>query len=176
MFSGKRIQIGVVGTVAVVGLLVGGLVSLSMAHADQPSAATSPQAVGSRAGVVVGALGAGTASATVACPALEGSAFVGCGPVPIGLCCGIRSALGVTATGQASVKGSGANVRVQAIRQAVADAKDQAEAAASAAGIKLGQVLDIQISSSGYPYPLPREGVVVPAETFVSVTVTWAIA
>jgi uncharacterized protein YggE len=112
----------------------------------------------------------------------------------------------VTATGQASLKGSGAQVRDQAIRQAVADAKRQAETAAQAAGIKLGQVIDMQISSSGFPYPLVGaagtsageatsgvgqavppsapcasgtvcpEPIAVPVQTFVSVTVTWAIA
>jgi hypothetical protein len=60
---------------------------------------------------------------------------------------------GVTATGQASVKGRGTQVRDQAIQQAVADAKDQAQAAAQAAGVTLGAVIDIQISASGYPYP-----------------------
>jgi hypothetical protein len=194
----RRFQFAL-ATVAAAGLLVGGLVSLSGARADQSSGAGSPQAVGARAGATL-ALGRATAGSAIACPALEGSATrVTCGPVPIGLCCGIRSALGVTATGQASLKGSGVQVRDQAIRQAVADAKDQAEAAAGAAGIKLGQILDMQISSSGYPYPLAREGVAygrgsvapsppcasgaacaqpiaIPAETFVSVTVTWAIA
>ena len=57
-------------------------------------------------------------------------------------------------SGQASLKGEGAPVRDEAIRRAVADAKEQAEVAAQAAGVKLGQVLSMQVSSSGYPYPL----------------------
>jgi hypothetical protein len=122
---------------------------------------------------------------------------------------------GVTATGQASVRGQGTAVRDQAIRQAVADARDQAETAAQAAGVTLGQVIDMQVSAPGYPYPLAGEAtqgsaaptpvpapsavpgsttcsppptcivppskpvpgpIPIPTGTFVSVTVTWAIA
>jgi hypothetical protein len=163
--------------------------------------------------VVAGLVVAGLASrsgadpnAAIACPAIQGSiARPACGPV--WWCCGTGSLKGVTATGQASLKGSSAQVRDQAIRQAVADAKQQAETAAQAAGIKLGQVIDMQISSSGFPYPLGvgvagtstgeatsvvgqavppsapcafgkvcPEPIAVPVQTFVSVTVTWAIA
>jgi hypothetical protein len=52
------------------------------------------------------------------------------------------------------VKGEGKAVRDEAIRQAVADAFEQAQAAAAAGGITLGKVIDMQISSPGYPYPL----------------------
>jgi len=111
---------------------------------------------------------------------------------------------GITATGQATVTGSGVQARDQAIRRAVADAKDQAEAAAGAAGVKLGDVLSMQVSTPGYPYPLgirapcgpgqfcsatvvspvpcesgkacPPQPTPVPMETFASVTVTWAVA
>jgi uncharacterized protein YggE len=105
------------------------------------------------------------------------------------------------------LKGSSPQIRDEAIRQAVADARRQAEVAANAAGFKLGQVLSMQISSSGYPYPLEAQAgaavgsggqasatipappsvscapgsacpqpIDIPVQTFVSVTVTWAIA
>ncbi|MDP9329100.1 MAG: SIMPL domain-containing protein [Actinomycetota bacterium] len=143
---------------------------------------------------------------------------------PVSWCCSGTSPSGVTVTGQATVKGQGREARDSAITQAVADATDQAETAAKAAGLTLGEIVDLQVSSSGYPYPLmaadssgaegsvgasgtikcqpggcPESGggiacpgvaecaptgivcadcpttIAPPAETFASVTITWAI-
>jgi hypothetical protein len=96
--------------------------------------------------------GAGVAVRSIACPAVEFSKLSGCvnGYVLVG---GDARPQGVTATGQASLKGTGTQVRDQAIQQAVADAKDQAEAAARAAGVTLDAVIDIQISAPGFSYP-----------------------
>jgi hypothetical protein len=73
---------------------------------------------------------------------------------PVSWCCSGTSPSGLTVTGQASVRGQGKEARDSAITQAVADATDQAETAANAAGITLGKIVDIELSSSGYPYPL----------------------
>jgi hypothetical protein len=156
-------------------------------------------------------LSSGTA---MVCPAVEGARHaVACG-FP-SWCCPTGSLVpGITVTGQATLKGSSAQIRNQAITEAVIDARQQAEAAASAAGVKLGRVIAMQISSSGYPYvmasgieaagaaqaspptssrstlpattapsgmPCPAKGdcvspAPVPVQTYVSVTVTWALA
>jgi Protein of unknown function (DUF541) len=157
-------------------------------------------------------LSAGAATG-VACPAVEATRDVSMCGMPV-WCCPTAPLGGITVTGQATMRGSSAQVRNQAIARAVADAREQAEAAAAAAGVKLGQVLAMQISASGYPYvmeagvatggpgqsapssdgrstlpatgspdgvPCPAEGDCVspspiPVQTFVSVTVTWALA
>ena len=134
-------------------------------------------------------------SSAITCPAVEGpKAAMACG-FPV-WCCPGGPGTGVTATGQATLKGSSPQIRDEAIRQAVADARRQAEVAANAAGFKLGQVLSMQISASGYPYPLEAGAgggtavppsapcpsgvecpptITVPVQTFVSVTIAWAI-
>ena len=200
--TGKRWFRVALGMVAAVGLVVGVFASMPGAQAGRSVGSGAVQTVAARAATVLAASGQGGATVSVACPALEGVATrVTCGR--IGFCCGGVSIPGITATGQASVKGSGTQARDQAIQRAVADAKDQAQAAAQAAGVKLGQVLNMEISSSGYPYPLSAGGfcgkggscpatvappvacasgetcpppVPLPVETFASVTVTWAIA
>jgi uncharacterized protein YggE len=62
--------------------------------------------------------------------------------------------------GQATIKDQGSAARDAAIAQAVADATDQAQAAADAAGIHLGPVLDLQVSAMAVVYPM--EGTVAP--------------
>jgi Protein of unknown function (DUF541) len=73
---------------------------------------------------------------------------------PVG-CCAAASPLGVTTTGQATVRAAGSAARASAIARAVADAANQAKAAASAAGISLGRIIDMQVSAPYYPHPLP---------------------
>jgi hypothetical protein len=94
----------------------------------------------------------GIADRGISCPAAESLKVSSCldGYFVVG---GDGRLQGVTATGQASVKGQGTQVRDQGIEQAVADAKDQAQTAARAAGVTLGSVIDIQVSAPGYPYP-----------------------
>jgi hypothetical protein len=73
-------------------------------------------------------------------------------------CCIGSSGPGLTVTGQASVNAQGTNGRDQAIAQAVGDATDQATAAADAAGVTLGRILDMQVYASvAYPCPVPSE-------------------
>jgi hypothetical protein len=170
------------GAVAALGLFAGGTASSSLAT------------------TAIAGSGAGGSGTAIACPAIEGAnSTIGCGGYPIAWFPPNGTLPGVTVTGQAELKGSGPKVRDEAIRMAVADAKDQAEVAAEAAGMKLGQVISLQVSGSGYPYPLGAAdagsssiGVASPAcekgavcsptvvpqpvQTFVSVTVTWALA
>jgi hypothetical protein len=56
--------------------------------------------------------------------------------------------------GQATIKDQGGAARDAAIAEAVADATDQAQAAADAAGIHLGAVLDLQVSAMAVVYPM----------------------
>jgi uncharacterized protein YggE len=62
--------------------------------------------------------------------------------------------------GQATIKDQGSAARDAAITEAVADATGQAQAAADAAGIHLGAVLDMQVSAMAVVYPM--EGTVQP--------------
>jgi hypothetical protein len=64
----------------------------------------------------------------------------------------------LTVTGQANVNAQGTSGRDQAIAKAVADATDQATAAAEAAGVTLGPILEMQVfASMAYPCPLVGE-------------------
>jgi Protein of unknown function (DUF541) len=69
-------------------------------------------------------------------------------------CCQDGSGQGLTVTGEATVRGRGSSARDAAISKAVADATDQANAAGAAAGVTLGKILDIQVSSAPYAYPI----------------------
>lgn len=69
-------------------------------------------------------------------------------------CCSTANATGVTATGQGSARGSGPGARAKAIAKAIADAKSQAIAAAGAAGITLGRIIDIEVSAPFYAVPV----------------------
>lgn len=71
-----------------------------------------------------------------------------------GWCCAAGSPLGLTVTGQATVRAAGSAARASAVAKAVVDAAGQAKAAASAAGISLGRVINVQVSASYYPSPL----------------------
>jgi hypothetical protein len=127
------------------------------------------------------------------------------GALPIAWCCPNGGLTGLTVTGQASVHGQGTSARDAAIAQAVADATDQAKAAAAAAGLSLGRIVDLQVSAPPYAYPMGMEasgsgfsppgggasggsGVACPesspcppiatpvrVESFASVTITWSI-
>jgi hypothetical protein len=139
------------------------------------------------------------ASTAIACPAGAETGFAASAPasaVTCGTvfpCCGPSAQSGVTATGTATVNGSGRAARDQAIHNAIADARDQASVAAAAAGAHLGSVVGIQISS--YPMAIPLAGAAgssgfvqpscppdakcpVPAtrpSVSASVTVTWSL-
>ena len=78
--------------------------------------------------------------------------------VPATWCCPDGAGQGITVTGQASVHGRGATARDDAIASAVADATDQAKAAASAAGVTLGKIVDMQVSTSPFAVPVYAGG------------------
>ena len=73
-------------------------------------------------------------------------------------CCPDGNGQGLTVTGQAAVRGRGTAARDAAIAKAVADATDQAKAAASAAGVTLGKIVDMQVSTWPDGYAIPIEG------------------
>jgi hypothetical protein len=75
-------------------------------------------------------------------------------------CCTTGSVPGLTVMGQATIKDQGSAARDAAIAEALADATDQAQAAADAAGIHLSAVLDMQVSAMAVVYPI--EGTVGP--------------
>jgi uncharacterized protein YggE len=110
-------------------------------------------------------------------------------------CCGSSSYVpGLTTVGQATVDGQDSAARNAAIAAAVQDATDQASAAADAAGIQLGAIIDMQVSATPYFYPMmgtasgtspgsPASGssgggmepARVPYLGSVTVTITWAL-
>lgn len=93
----------------------------------------------------VSAAGVSTATVSTGGPSL---------PSPV-WCCSAGSPPGLTVTGQATVHGTGAAARAAAVAKAVTDATDQAKAAAGAAGISLGRIVNMQVSAAYYPYPPP---------------------
>jgi hypothetical protein len=70
-------------------------------------------------------------------------------------CCGASGVVpGLTTVGQATVDGQDQAARDAAIASAVQDATAQANAAAGAAGIQLGPIIDLQVSAMPYYYPM----------------------
>ena len=110
-------------------------------------------------------------------------------------CCGASGVVpGLTTFGQATVDGQDPAARDAAIAAAVQDAMAQANAAADAAGIQLGAIIDMQVSATPYYYPMvgatsgsgsspgsPGGGGTEPAPApdmylgSVSVTITWSL-
>jgi hypothetical protein len=156
---------------------------------------TTPSEDPSDGGGVSGATGStgvavGTVT-TVSSPDLS----VGSGIAAPAWCCGTYGAVpGLTTVGQATVEGQDPAARDAAIAVAVQDAIAQANAAAGAAGITLGPIIDMQVSAMPYYYPMmgassgsgsspgsPGGGGTEPAPApdmyvgSVSVTVTWSL-
>ena len=103
------------------------------------------------AGAVIAAGGWASASGRASSPPLAAPANTASSTTS--WCCADGSGPGLTVTGQATVHGKGTAARDEAIAKAVADATDQAKAAASAAGVTLGQIVGMQVSA--WPYPVP---------------------
>ena len=140
--------------------------------------------------------GGGAAGSGVSSGVSGSSGTVGGGPtgtVSSGIafpawCCGTTGSVpGLTAVGQATVNGQDTAARDAAIARAVQDATDQAQTAAGAAGIKLGAIIDLQVSAM--PFFTPMMGAAgsspgssgggtvepMPYQSSVSVTITWAL-
>ncbi len=137
----------------------------------------------------------GVSGTTVASPP-DVAVSSGIGIAAPAWCCGTSGAVpGLTTVGQATIDGHDPAARDVAIAAAVKDAAAQANAAADAAGIQLGSIIDMQVSVMPY-YAYPMMGAAsgsspgstgggggmepVPApdayQGSVSVTVTWALS
>lgn len=185
--SRARLAWGILGA----GVLVASTAGVTLAASARPAVVSSPPAAtypGSGRAVVpvsAGVAGAAGTAPTVSYP---------------GWCCSGGTPVGLTASGQATVRGSSAADRASAIARAVADAESQANAAARGARISLGRIINIEVSAPYYPYPLPlgAAGAASPSaapgaggpisacptgsrcpypgvSTYASVSVTWAI-
>ena len=172
---------------AVLVLVIGAATAFGQGSA--PSADPSEDAGGSGS---IGSTGVGVASATtVSAPDVA----VSSGIAAPAWCCGASGVVpGLTTFGQATVEGQDPAARDAAIAAAVQDAMAQANAAADAAGIQLGGIIDMQVSATPYYYPMvgeasgsgsspgsPVGGGTEPAPApdvylgSVSVTVTWSL-
>jgi hypothetical protein len=126
-------------------VLMAGVVWATRAASAQPSPPVSPPPAASASEPTANLARAGKVIVS------KSSALMS---YPVG-CCAAGSPLGLTVTGQATVRTAGTAARASAIARAVADAAGQAKAAASAARISLGRVINMQVSAPYYPYPLP---------------------
>jgi len=158
--SGKYPRRLVIMTVVACAVLMIVAVATALGQTSQaPSepAAQGPTGAGAsgvtESGIASNASGIGSVAAIA--PMAEGSSIAS--PA---WCCTTGSVPGLTVMGQATIKDQGSAARDAAITEAVADATDQAQAAADAAGIHLGAVLDMQVSAMAVVYPM--EGTVLP--------------
>jgi hypothetical protein len=135
-----RLSWGILG----IAVLTAGVVWATRAAPTQSAPAGGPPAVAGASASGGNLDGAGAAIAG------KSTALT---PDPV-WCCSAGSPLGLTVTGQATVRAAGSAARVSAIGKAIADAAGQAKAAASAAGISLGRIINMQVSAPYYPYPL----------------------
>jgi hypothetical protein len=143
-------------------VLVVSTVGVTLAVSARPSSAVSSPSVPRSTGtaVAVGTVSAGdlAGASTGIVSAHAGVVGTSSGSPTTSYpawCCSAGNPLGLTATGQATVHGSDAAARASAIATAVADAEAQANAAARAAGITLGRIINIEVSTPYYPYPIP---------------------
>lgn len=176
-FQGRRFLIV---AIAVTALVIGAAAAVGQSAPDTPTNGSGSD--GSTGTAVSGVAVAGT---TVATPGVVSS-----GITAPAWCCGTGGEVpGLTAYGQAVVDGQGTDARDAAIAKAVNDATDQANAAAAAAGITLGPIVDLQISAIPVLYPMMgtaagsspgsagtgAEPQPMPYQSTVSVTITWSL-
>jgi hypothetical protein len=162
MRSGKSPWRVVIMTVVACAVLLIAVASTALGQtgpSHQPSGLASGGASGAGAPSVINSGTASNASgigplAAIA-PTAEGSSIASSA-----WCCTTGAVPGLTVMGEATIKDQGGAARDAAIAEAVADAIDQAQAAADAAGIQLGAVLDLQVSAMAVVYPM--EGTVSP--------------
>ncbi len=97
----------------------------------------------------------GTAGVSVGTVTSAPDIAIGSGIAAPAWCCGASGAVpGLTTYGQATIEGQDPAARDAAIAAAVQDAMAQANAAAGAAGITLGPIIDMQVSATPYYYPM----------------------
>jgi hypothetical protein len=142
-----RLLWGIIGIAVLTGGVVWAVHAASARSA--PAASSLAAATASSPG---GSPGSGKATAsTRKVSASNGRAL----PAYPAWCCSATGPLGLTVSGQATVRAGGSAAGASAIARAIADATTQARAAARAAGISLGRVVNMQVSAPSYPYPLP---------------------
>ena len=151
--SPRRLVIMTVGACAVLLIVVAATALGQTGPSHQPSgpAFGEPSGAGApsvtNSGTASNASGIGPIAAIA--PTAEGSSIASSA-----WCCTTGAVPGLTVMGEATIKGQGRAARDAAIAEAVADATDQAQAAADAAGIPLGPVLDMQVSAMTVVYPM----------------------
>jgi Protein of unknown function (DUF541) len=157
--SPRRLVIMTVAACAVLLIVVAANALGQTGPSHQPSgpASRGPRGAGApsvtNSGTASDASGIGPIAAIP--PTAEGSSIASSA-----WCCTTGAVPGLTVMGEATIKGQGRTARDAAIAEAVADATDQAQAAADATGIPLGAVLDMQVSAMAVVYPM--EGIVSP--------------
>jgi|GEM_PF-3883606 hypothetical protein len=163
-----RLSIG--GIAVALGIVLA--VATAGASSAPKSAATTALVRGSGSVATSAERGVATLDPAI-CPQARNASgdVVGCGGgIPYAFPAQVAAA-GVTATGQASVHGTGQAVRDEAIRQAIADAREQAEVAARTAGVQLGKVTGMQIfAPGGYAIPMQAGAASGPPKAGVSVS------
>lgn len=117
----------------------------------QGTAPTDDPSDGGGVSGATGSAGVGVGTAVAVSPDLA----VSSGIAAPAWCCGTSGVVpGLTTVGQATVDGQDPAARDAAIAAAVQDAMAQANAAAAAAGIQLGAIVDMQVSAMPYYYPM----------------------
>ncbi len=105
--------------------------------------------------LTIGAAAAAGQTASGSAPTIGRAVSTSMGIAAPAWCCETTGGVpGLTAMGQATMNGQGATSRDAAIAKAVQDATEQARAAADAADIQLGAIIDLQISSMPIAYPM----------------------
>jgi len=176
-FHGRLV---LVVAIAVVASVIGAAAALGQSSSSSPTTAIGSGSTGSTGAAMNGVAVAGTA---VAAPGVVSSGIA----APAWCCGGYGGVPGLTAVGQATVSGQSPDARDAAIGKAVKDATDQANAAAEAAGITLGPIVDLQISAIPFAYPMIGAAgsspgstgtgaePMMPYQSTVSVTITWSL-
>ncbi len=150
---------------------------------------SAPSDSPSTGGVVSGSSGSSGVGISSGTAVARSAGIVSSGIAVPAWCCGTTGSVpGLTVLGQATVDGQDTATRDAAIARAVQDATDQAHAAADAAGIQLGAIIDLQVSAMPFFTPMmegaggsspgsPSGGMANPMmyQSSVSVTITWAI-
>ena len=182
---------------AVLVLVIGAATAFGQGTAPTDDLSDGGGVSGSDGGGVSGTTGSAGVGVGTAVAVLSPDVAVSSGIAGPAWCCGTSGVVpGLTTFGQATVDGQDPAARDGAIAAAVQDAMAQANAAADAAGIPLGAIIDMQVSATPYYYPMVGAasgsgsspgspgggGGTEPApapDTYlgsVSVTVTWSLA
>lgn len=135
--------------------LAGATLALVIGAASAFGQGSAPTENSSDGGGVSGTTGSGGVAVGTVTTVSAPDVAVGSGIAAPAWCCGTTGVVpGLTTFGQATVDGQDPAARDAAIAAAVQDAMAQATAAADAAGIQLGPIIDMQVSATPYYYPM----------------------